>query len=110
MKKKLIKKYILPSILVILVIVFTSIKLLVFNNANLLCIIAEGFDEPSAQYYYFVKKIYKLSTKKNIEVQYLNNIKSSINEYLHSQYIRVLGVTGDQKSIPVLQKYYLTSV
>jgi hypothetical protein len=67
--------------------------------------IAEGFDEPSRPYYFFIERLYKISVDTNTSKELLNNLTSSKNLYLHDCYIRVLGVTGEHEALKHLEKY-----
>jgi len=95
--------YAILSVFILLVIV----KVFVLDNPDVLCIIAEGFDDPSASYYFVIEKIYKLSTSKEIGEKFLRYLKDNKNGNLHGLYIRILGVIGDNKAIPILKKYYI---
>jgi hypothetical protein len=86
-----------------LVVIVAIIKTTILDNANRLCILAEGIDEPSCGYYFFMERIYRISKDSNISEEFLDYLSNNENLYLHDSYIRVLGVTGEHKALTHLE-------
>ena len=105
MNKKVNKK-VLIAIIAILGFAFVF-KIGVFDNVHLLFLIAEGQDDPSAAYYFIIERIYKIAEKRDIGKGLIQNINTGKNGSLHYQYIRVLGVIGENDAIPCLMKIYI---
>jgi hypothetical protein len=83
------------------------IKVGIWDNPGILCKIAEGFDDPSASFYFAIERIYKISQKKNFDnkiTQYLENGK---NSYLYDIYLRILGVVGSKESLYHIKNIYV---
>jgi hypothetical protein len=100
-------KRIISIILIVAVSLGIGLKLAVWNNTDLLCKIAEGFDEPSTPYYFVIERIYKLSEKRNISKKITQYLSKDENRYLHNIYIRILGVLGDKESLHELEQIYI---
>lgn len=83
------------------------IKIFLFNNIDFLFFVAQGFKRPSASYHYILKKIYRLSEKKEIGKILIDRIKNDQNVSLHYHYIRVLGVTGNTEAFGILLMKYI---
>jgi hypothetical protein len=102
MKRKTVFR--LSTIVVMsLVVMGMIIKITILDNANRLCILAEGFDEPSRAYYFFIERIYKISEDSNISKDFLGYLSNNENPYLHDSYIRILGVYGERNALTHLE-------
>jgi len=96
----------LIGIIVILSFAFVF-KIVVFDNVNFLCQIAEGLDDPSTLYYFTIERIFKIAEKGAVGKSLTENISTGENRHLHYLYIRILGVTGENDTIPCLMKTYI---
>lgn len=103
MKKKTAYRF---GAILILVLVGTGIiiKTAVLNDATKLCFLAEGFDEPSRPYYFFVERIYKISNDSDASKKLLDYLGNKENLHLQNLVIRLLGVTGEREALPHLRR------
>ena len=104
---KIMLKKLLSGLIIFVICTFILIKFFVLDNPKTLCILAEGFDEPSTPFYFVIERIYKLSEKKNISDKLINKLANGDNLYLHDIYIRLLGVLGKKESLYELEKIYI---
>lgn len=100
-------KRIIIFVLILAVFFGVVLKLAVWDNTDLLCKIAEGFDEPSKPYYFVLERIYKLSDKEIYSKKITKYLSKDENRYLHDIYIRILGVLGDKESLFELEQIYI---
>jgi len=84
-------------IITVSILLLAGFKLLIYDNPKALYIIAEGLDEPSLSFYKVVKRIYSLSRNKSEIDRILSELESGKNEYLHTLYIRTIGIVGGEK-------------
>jgi hypothetical protein len=105
--KSIYYKRIIIIVLIVAVCLGFGFKLAVWDNTDLLCKIAEGFDEPSRSYYFTLERIYKLSEKNNFSKKITKYLFKDENRYLHDIYIRILGVLGDKESLHELEQIYI---
>jgi len=94
-------------LLIVAICLGVGLKLTVWDNTDLLCKIAEGFDEPSTSYYFILERIYKLSGKNDFSKKITQTLSKDENRYLHDIYIRILGVLGYRESLHELEQIYI---
>lgn len=102
MKKKIL-------IGVIVVLIFTFIKISLFNNVDFLCFLSQATNTNTSSLYYFtIESIYKIAEKKDIAEKLIKYIEENKNQNLHGLYIRVLGVIGGgDQTVNCLMKTYI---
>ncbi len=96
----------LLTLLLPVLMLFTLAKILVLDDPDILCMIAEGFHDPSTPYYQTIDRLYKLAESQNFTDKFLDYLKSGKNEYLHDHYIRAIGVVGNINGSDVLIDLY----
>ena len=96
----------LLAVLLPVLVLFALAKIFVLDDPDILCMIAEGFDDPSTPYYLTIDRLYKLAESKKFTDKFLNYLKSDKNEYLHDHYIRAIGVVGNINGSDVLVDLY----
>jgi hypothetical protein len=94
-------------ILAIAIVLLVLLKSAVLDNPDILCMIAEGFDEPSTLYYASIERIYRISEKKKVGEKLIKRLNDGENQHLQNCYIRVLGVIGEDDAIPYLMDAYV---
>ena len=100
------RKKVVITVAIILLLVATF-KITIFDNQELLCVVAEGFNEPSIPFYYSLNRIYQISEKKNISNKFISYLRENKNNNLHELYIRILGVIGEDQAIHEFKKLYV---
>jgi len=99
-------KKILIVFLIVLVF-FIVIMLCILNSVDFLCMIAEGSNEPSSLHNFTIERIYKIAEKKDIGEKLIKYIRENENENLHPLCIRILGVIGEEGTLPCLMEIYI---
>jgi hypothetical protein len=94
------------TILVCAIGIVVLLKMMVLDNPNILCMVAEGFDEPSTLYYASIERIYKISEKKKVHEKFIKLLNEGENQHLQNCYIRVLGVIGEEDAISCFMNAY----
>ena len=87
------------TILVCAAVIVALLKITVLDSPDIMCMVAEGFDEPSTLYYASIERIYKISEKKNVGEKFIEHLIEGENQHLQNCYIRVLGVIGEKDAI-----------
>ncbi|MCD4742970.1 MAG: hypothetical protein K8R67_10900 [Desulfobacteraceae bacterium] len=97
------------SVILFSIIFFISIviKIGVWDNPNTLCMIAEGFDQPSTKFSFIIKRVYKISQRNDFDNKIIQYLRDGENTHLYDIYIRILGVMGSKQSLSYLKKMYL---
>ena len=103
---KKINKKIIVFVLITLFIFTLGVKVFIFDNLNVLFLIAEGFDQPSAWFYVAQERIYKTAERKDIGKDILKYLEDDKNTHLHNLYIKTLGIIGEYYSATYLIKAY----
>ena len=103
---KRLGKVVIVAILACAIGITVLFKVIVLDNPDLLCMIGQGFDEPSRLYYASVERIYKISDKKKVGKKFKERLTEGGNEHLYNCYIRILGVIGEGDAIPCLMQVY----
>ena len=101
------KKKLLILIVSLFICIGVVFKLTILDSPDILCKVAEGFDEPSTPFYLAIERIYKLSNKKSFGKKLIQYLENDENKYLHDVYIRILGVIGDSESLYDLKRLYI---
>ena len=91
----------------IALVFFIVIMVCILNSVDFLCMIAEGSNEPSSLHNFAIERIYKIAEKKEIGEKLIKNIKKNKKENLHTLYIRILGVIGEEATLPCLMEIYI---
>jgi len=94
-------------VFLIALVFFTVIMVCIFNSVDFLCMIAEGSNEPSSLHNFTIERIYKIAEKKEIGEKLVKNIKENKKNNLHTFYIRILGVIGEEATLPCLMEIYI---
>lgn len=102
MKNKILYRLVIIGILFVALMGFLA-KIFVLDNFKMLCQLAEGFGEPSAPYYLFLERVYKISERNDIGKEIVESLSNDEDRYLRDCYIRVLGVTGEHGSLQLLE-------
>lgn len=100
------KRNIIVLLVCLLIFTWVVFHFSVLENEKALFLIAEGLDKPSNLYNIVIKKIYRLSEKKNLNEKIREYLEQNKNDHLHNLYIQVLGISGASSSAGVLIKVY----
>ena len=95
------------TILVCVIGIVVFSKIIILDNPDILCMVAEGFDEPSTLYYASLERIYKISKKKKVGEKFIERLTEGKNLNLQNCYIRVLGVIGEKDAFSCLMNLYV---
>jgi hypothetical protein len=101
-----LSKRLMLTILVCAAVIVALLKITVLDSPNIMCMVAEGFDEPSTLYYASIERIYKISEKKKVAEKFIEHLTEGENQHLQNCYIRVLGVIGERDAISCLMDAY----
>lgn len=93
-------------IVTFVIILAGFVKIGFLDNPELLCVVAEGFDEPSFCFYLTLNRIYALAEKDNFSKKLIQHLSTGNNANLHDIYIRVLGVIGEETALHELFRTY----
>ncbi len=76
------------------------------NNIYIVCTLAEGFNVPSRPYYMLFERAAKLTTSKSNSDYLRSSLIEDSHEHLHSIFIYLLGLEGDNSTVKTLSGYY----
>jgi len=93
-------------IVIFFIVLAGFVKIGILDNPELLCVLAEGLDEPSSSFYLILNRVYALAEKDNFTKELVQHLSAGKNANLHDIYIRVLGVVGEETALHELFRIY----
>ncbi len=100
--KMMNKRNIIVIVIILMIGIGFFIKKATWDNTDFLCLIAEGFDEPSMPFYILIDRVYKLSEKNGNQENLERFLSEDEYQNLLNLYIRIAGVKGNRDIIKSL--------